>query len=233
MEFFSAQETLTTFQWMLRAIVAFFFLLIAAKVMGQRSISQLRLLDFMMALLVGNIIAHPLSDEKLGLKGSMVTIAVLVFLYVFCVYVSLKWKVFRNFLDPKPFILIENGQIQYKNLKKARISLDYLLSELRKNNIDDIQKVALSLWEQGGTISTFLTAQHQNLTPSAIQLKVEAFDFQQPIIKEGKIDYQLLHQIGKDEEWLKKQVKINRAEISDVLLATIDKNNKISMYFYT
>ena len=68
--FFQSQETLTVNEWVLRAIVAFIFLLIVARVIGQRAISQLRPLDFAIVLVVGNILAHPLSDEKLGLKGS-------------------------------------------------------------------------------------------------------------------------------------------------------------------
>jgi uncharacterized membrane protein YcaP (DUF421 family) len=94
MEFMSGKESLTIIQWVLRAIVAFFFLLFAAKLMGQRSISQLRLIDFIMAILLGNIIAHPLSDEQLGLKGSMITMTVLVMLYTVGVFLSLKWHKF-------------------------------------------------------------------------------------------------------------------------------------------
>jgi len=54
-EFFHGQESLTAIQWVLRAVVGFFFLFIVVKVMGLRSISQLRLLDYAMAILIGNI----------------------------------------------------------------------------------------------------------------------------------------------------------------------------------
>lgn len=155
MDFFHGQEALTIIQWILRAIVSYFFLLFAAKIMGQRAISQLRLLDFLIALIIGNILAHPLSDEQLGLKGPLITTAVLVLLYIFCVFLSLKWGKLRSFFENSPFPLIENGQIVYKSLAKARISIDFLLSELRKEKIEDIQKVALALWEPDGTISFF------------------------------------------------------------------------------
>ena len=82
MDFFHGQKSLTTIQWVLRAIISYFFLLFAAKLMGRRSIAQLRLLDFTMALILGNILAHPLSDEQLGMKGSLLTTAVLVILYI-------------------------------------------------------------------------------------------------------------------------------------------------------
>jgi len=82
MDFLQGQETLTIMEWALRATIAFFFLVIVAKVLGQRSISQLRLLDFVIALVIGNIIAHPLSDENLGLEGSVISTIVLVVLYI-------------------------------------------------------------------------------------------------------------------------------------------------------
>ncbi|MGX1983904.1 uncharacterized membrane protein YcaP (DUF421 family) [Thermolongibacillus altinsuensis] len=233
MDFFHGQESLTAIQWILRAIVAFFFLLFAAKIMGQRSISQLRLLDFMMALLLGNIIAHPLSDEQLGLKGSMTTMAVLVSLYTVGVFLSLKWGKFRNWLEPSPFPIIKSGQIVYKNLAKARVSIDFLLSELRKEKIEDVQKIALALWEPDGTISFFLNPQHQALTPADMQLAAKPFAFPRTIIKEGKINLNELNQIGKDEMWLKNRIKITyNADINDILLATIDDNENLKIFLY-
>ena len=68
MDFFHGQETLTAMQWVLRAVVGYFFMLIMTKLMGQRSISQLNLLDFAIAVVIGNIVAHPLSDEEIRLK---------------------------------------------------------------------------------------------------------------------------------------------------------------------
>lgn len=155
LNFFHSQETLNSMEWILRAIIAFFFILIVAKVMGQRAIAQLRLLDFVIALVLGNIIAHPLSDEHLGMKGSMITTVVLVVLYTGGLLVSLKSTRIEKFLDPSPFPLIKEGEIIYKGLKKARISIDHLLTELRKEKIEDVKKVALALWESDGLMGIY------------------------------------------------------------------------------
>lgn len=233
MGFFYSQESLTVTQWILRAVVSFFFLLIAAKIMGQRSISQLRLLDFIMALMLGNIIAHPLSDEQLGLKGSMITMSVLVILYTLCVFLSLKWHTFRKFLDPAPFTLIKNGEIRYKALTRARISIDFLLSQLRKEKIEDVEKVALALWEPDGTISIFLHPQYQTVTPAEMELVTKPLHFPRTIIKEGKINFKELHKIGKDEMWLKSTIKrLYNADVTEILLATIDQNETVKIYLY-
>lgn len=234
MDFFYSQESLTAVQWVLRAVISFFFLLIVTKIMGQRSLSQLRLLDFIMALSIGNIIAHPLSDQHLGMKGSMITIGVLVILYLILVFLSLKWLKFTKFVDPSPFPLIKNGEILYKGLTKARIPIDVLLTELRKKQIHDIQQVALALWESDGTISFFLESQYQTLTPKDMKLMTKPFSLPITIIKDGKIDFEELKQTGKDEEWVKNQIRtIHRLDIKNILLATMDdKNDKIKVFLY-
>lgn len=127
MDFLHSQETLSTIDWMLRAIIAFFFLLVVAKLLGQRSLSQLRVLDFAITLVIGNIIAHPLSDEKLGLEGSIITTLVLLILYLSCLFISLKFPFIRRLINHSPIIIIQNGEILYKELTKSKISIDVLL----------------------------------------------------------------------------------------------------------
>lgn len=231
-EFFSSQESLTILQWALRAVVGFFFLIIIAKIMGQRSISQLRFLDFVMALLLGNIMAHPLSDEGLGLTGSMVTMSVLTVFYLFGVFLTLRWAPLKRLFDPPPITLIEKGTIYYRNIKKARITVETLLTELRKEKVEDIQKVALALWEPGGTISIFVDPKHQPLTPSDMAMSTQPFDLPRIIIKEGTINYNELELLGKDEQWLYNQTKMNQIPIQNILLATVNHQGKINICTY-
>ena len=233
LDFFQSQETLSILEWIARAVIAFFFLLIIAKFMGQRAISQLRLLDFVIALVLGNIIAHPLSDERLGMKGSMTTTVVLVVLYTSGLVISLKSSRIEKFLNPAPLELIRDGEINYNGLKKARISINQLLSELRKEQVADVKKVALALWESDGKISIFLDPKYEALTPANYQMEIEPFDLPKTIIKEGKIDFSVMKQLNVEEGWIVNKLKtVHQVEISNVLLGTIDrqKNLQISLY---
>lgn len=230
MDFYESKETLTSIEWILRGIVSFVFLILVAKLMGQRSISQLRFLDFIIALTLGNIIAHPLSDEKLGLKGSMITTIVLVMLYITVTWLSLKWPIFRRYLDPAPITLIKNGLIQFHNLSKARISIDFLFSELRKEKVESIQKVSLALWEPGGTISVFIDTQYQPVTPADMKLETQPFAISMPIIIDGKVDMSLLHEIGKDLVWLNTKIESTNTAIKEVIVATITEKDKLLVY---
>ncbi|MBN8192760.1 DUF421 domain-containing protein [Bacillus sp. NTK074B] len=233
MDFFMSQNSLTAVEWISRAALGFIFLIGITKLMGQRSISQLRFLDFVMALLIGNIMAHPLSDEGLGMKGSMLTMGTLVFLYLVGIYLSLHSTTIRKVLDPSPISIVHNGEILYKNLKKARIPLESLLSELRKQQIEEVHKVAIALWEPGGEISIFLKPKYQPLTNQDAGVPTKAFDLPIPIVEDGKIILSELLKLNKTEVWLHDQLKNSyQTTIHNVLLATIDKQDQIKIYLY-
>ncbi|MED4453941.1 DUF421 domain-containing protein [Metabacillus fastidiosus] len=233
MDFFQSQETLTITEWTLRAVVAFFFLVIVAKLLGQRAISQLRLLDFVIALVIGNIIAHPLSDEKLGLKGSVTTTSVLVILYLGGIFMILKWPWFRRLINHAPITIIQDGEILYKRLKKARITIDVLLEELREAKVEDMKKVALAIWEANGKISFFLEPKYEPLTPASLQMEAEPFDLPRTIIKEGKINFEELKQINKDKIWVVSNLeRLYQTEAKNVLLATLDKKDNLKVFLY-
>lgn len=233
MDFFLGQETLTSIQWILRGVVGFFFLLIVTRALGQRAISQLRPLDFAIALVIGNIIAHPLSDENLGLKGSIITTLVLLVLYLSGIFMILKFPWFRRILNHAPITVVENGEILNKGLTKARVSIDVLLEELRERKVEDVKKVALAIWEADGKLSVFLDSKYEPLTPSSIQMDTEPFNFPRTIIKEGKINSEVLNQVQKDERWVVSNLeKLYQTEIKNVLLATLDKKENFKVFLY-
>lgn len=233
MDFLNSQETLSTIDWILRAVIAFFVLLAVAKLLGQRSISQLRLIDFAITLVIGNIIAHPLSDEKLGLKGSIITTLVLVILYLGGLFITLKFPSFRRLINNSPTTIVQNGEILYNGLKKARISIDVLLEELRKEKVDDVKKVALATWEPDGKISVFLHPKYEPITPSSLHIEMEPFNFPRTIIKEGKINFKDLKELHKDEDWLVSKLENSyQTKLKNVLLATLDDKDNLKVFLY-
>ena len=233
MNFAQAQETLTMVEWILRAVVVFFFLLIVAKVLGQRAISQLRLLDFVIALVIGNIAAHPLSDQHLDLKGSVTTTIVLVLLYLCGIFLNLKFPWFRRLINHAPITILQDGEIIYKGLKKARISIDVLLEELREEKVEDLKKVALAIWEADGKISVFLDPKYEPLTAADCNMATEQFELPRTIIKEGRINSDELKQIHKDVNWVHSSLeRLYQTEVKNVLLATLDSKENLKVFLY-
>ena len=233
MDFLYGQESLTAFEWVLRAIIAYFFLLFSVKVMGQRAISQLRLVDFVMAISIGNIIAHPLSDQELGMGGSIITSVVLILLYLTSVFTILKSIRIRHFFAPSPIPLVRNGKILHEGLKKGRIPVDFLLDELRKERVEDVQQVALALLEADGSITSFLYPQHQTATKKDLRIPPTSFSLPIIVIREGKVDFRELKKAGQDENWLRLNIReTHQKEVEEILLATIDLNGHLVVYPY-
>ncbi|MDR0271212.1 YetF domain-containing protein [Paenibacillus sp.] len=228
MDFFKGQDSLTAIEWVMRSIVGFIFLIISAKMMGQRSISQLRFLDFIIALTLGNIIAHPLSDEHLGLKGSTISTFSIVFLYIAAIWLSLKIPLLKHFFDPPAITLVLDGKLNYRNLSKANLSIEYLYAELRKANAEDISKVAFAAWEPGGTLSVFLNTAYQPITPTDLKLTTQPFNLTKPIITDGHMEHALLREIGKDRVWLETEIRPH--ELSNVILATVDSKLTVQVH---
>lgn len=155
----------------------------------------------------------------------MITTIVLVVLYIAATWLSLKWPFFKRYLDPSPVTLVKNGLIQFHNLTKARISIDFLFSELRKEKVEDLQKVALAVWEPGGTISVFIDTPYQPVTPADMKLETKPFTISRPIIVDGVINMSLLQDMGKDVGWLHSQIASVNTNIHDVMLATVENEN--------
>lgn len=233
MDFIQGQHSLTAMEWVLRAVVAFFFLVIVAQILGQRAISQLRLLDFVIALVIGNIIAHPLSDEELGLKGSVITTIVLVVLYLAGIFMILKLPWVRRLVNHEPITIVKDGEILYKELRKARITIDVLLEELRKAKVEDVKKVALAIWEAEGKLSVFVDPKYEPVTPAYYKQEAEPFDLPTTVIKEGKIYPKGLKQIHKDEGWIISNLdRLYQTEVKNVLLATLDQKENLKVFLY-
>ncbi|KFN02932.1 DUF421 domain-containing protein [Bacillus clarus] len=228
MYIFEGAKNLSTSEWIVRAIIAYIFLILVAKAMGQRSIAQLRFLDVVLVLLLGGNISNALSDEKVGLFGSMLTTFILVVLHIISSVLMLKWDRWRRFLEPAPIILIHNGAIDFSNLKKARITVEYLFSELRIQNVSDIETIKLALWEASGVISIFQYPEYE--TVSRLDLKVAGR--KSPIafilVKDGKIQKDVLALLGKTEDWVKGFLS-KEAEVEAIKLATVDETYKINI----
>lgn len=233
MSFLQGQETLTIVQWILRATMGFFFLLIIAKVLGQRTIAQLRILDFAIVLVIGDIIAHPLSDEHIGVIGAAISSIALAAIYISIVFSILKFPSLRKLINSAPIIIVKDGKIIYKGLERARISIDILLEELRKEKVINIEKVALAIFESDGKISVFMDSSNNPATVSQLNLFVEPFELPKVVIKEGKINNNQLKEINKNEQWITSKVEeLYQTNVKNILLATIDSKGNLVLFLY-
>ncbi len=128
----------------------------------------------------------------------------------------------REIICGKPIILIYRGKINEKALKKERFTINELEERLRGNNIFNLGDVEYAILETSGQVTVIQKPEKRNTIPEDFNIIPEYEGIPYDLIIDGKIMYKNLQIIGKDEEWLKKQVKNFKSKPEEILVATID-----------
>ena len=177
---------------------------------------------------LGALTVAPLLDGEVSFTYIVVPLITLFFWHYIISFISLKNRKISLFFNGKPTILIDNGMIIRKNLKKHFINVDLLMSELRLKNIFDISEVKYVILEPNGHFSTIKVESHRPVTPTDLNLFAKPVDLPLVIINDGKLFEENLSKSGVDKEWLMNNLAMyNVDDITNVYLATIDSFKKL------
>ena len=130
-----------------------------------------------------------------------------------------------------PTILIQDGKILQKNLKKMKFDINDMLEEIRSAGYFDLSQVEYAVLEANGQVSILPKPEYRPITPSDMKIKVNKEGLCCNAIIDGKIMHNNLKNINKDEKWLMNQLKVKGySDLSKILLVTIDINEKVVIY---
>lgn len=212
----------------LASITTYFYVLILARLMGKKLISQMTFFDFIVAITLGSLTANAAMAD--GTKSIHAVIAVLTLTAIRLAldYVQLKSFNINKLITSEPVALINNGQIVEENMRKSRITLSEMKSLLREKNAFNLADVEFAFLEVDGKISVQLKPEQSPLTPSSINQTAVNKGFTKDIIMDGKIMTEDLKAANLDMKWLGDQLKsfgINDA--SEVFYAGVDNTNTL------
>ena len=211
----------------LRTLLLYLVLILAVRLMGKRQIGEMEPAEFVVTMLVANLAAIPMQDGAIPLYSGLVPILTVLGLELVLSGITLSSVPIRRLLCGKPVILIDNGKILQENLRKTRITLDELTGHLREKDVLDIHTVQFAILETNGNLSVFPYPREK--PASAKDAGVEAGKQYLPvtIIEDGYLSKENLALAGKDENWLKKALKQQNAEVSDTFLLTVDAQDHV------
>ncbi len=214
----------------LRALMSLLALFIVTKIIGKKQVSQLSLFDYVIGISIGNFAAEmTINTDSPEING---IVAVLVFgLVAYLVsYLTLKSIVLRRFFIGTPTILIQKGKIIEKNLKQSKMDMNDLLEQIRIDGYFDISEVDYAIMEANGKISVLPKKENKPVTLKDMQLKGEKQSLCANIIIDGKIMHGNLENMNKTEKWLLKQLNVKGKKLEEILLATLDMEDKLIFY---
>lgn len=129
-----------------------------------------------------------------------------------------------------PTILIEHGKILQDNFYKVKYDINDMLEQCRVNGYFDISEIDYAIVEANGELSILAKSEYLPVNRNDMKLKVSKNGLCANVIIDGKVMYNNLKKINKDEKWLNKELKLKGKDISDIILATVDINDKVVFY---
>ena len=214
-----------------RSIFSLLTLFLVTKLIGKKQVSELSLFDYVIGISIGNFTA----EMTMNLDGQYLNgvVAILVFgLIAYLVsIVTMKSIILRRVIIGVPTILIQKGKLIEKNMKEAKIDVNDLLEQCRGNGYFDISEIEYAIMEANGKISIMPYSEYRPLTPKDMNIKVQYKGLCSNIIIDGKIMKNNLYNMNKTKEWLIRELKVKGYNnIEKILLATLDTNDKITIY---
>lgn len=197
----------------------YFFIILIYRLMGKREVGQLGIVDLIVSILIAELVAISVEDINKSIFASLIPIISLVALQMILSYTSLKSPKLREMLDGSPVFIIKNGKVNYSEMIRQKYNLDDLLTQLREKGYRNIEDIEYAILENNGTLSVF---SYQNKANSPLPM---------PIILDGKIQYETLKEMNKDETFINKILKNKNLYLEDIFYAFYkDKNVFIIKY---
>lgn len=191
----------------LRTIFLYFFIILIYRILGKKELGQLSIIDLIVSILIVELSAIAIDKHNESIMISVVPILIVVSIQLIISYLSLKSNKFRNMIEGRPTVIIKDGKLNFSEMSKIRYNLDDLITQLREQGVENIEKVKYAVLENNGNLSVFK----------------EIEDYPMPLILDGEIDYLVLREIKKDMKWLNGLLEKNELELKDVFYAFYTK----------
>lgn len=207
---------------LIRTIILYIAVLIALRVMGKGEIAEMNSFDLVITFLLAEVASIPMENNNIPMFYGIASITGLVFMQSLISFLSLKFRKLNSFFCGKPSILINKGMIDYKQLKKERITIDELLEQLRINGYFSIKDIQYAILEADGDLSVLPSPSYKS-TPTKKYNHLPL-----SLILDGVVINETLNELNKDENWLLGILKSYHIDnIKDVLICVLDENDKI------
>ena len=191
----------------IRSLILYIGVLIAIRLMGKRQIAQLQPFEFVVILIISEMVSVALQSTNIPLINTVIPIIVLVVCQVFIAQMDLKSDKFRNLICGSPAILISDGVLQEKTMVSQRLDINDILEQMRAKGFFDIEDIAYAILETNGQISFMPRSAVRPMQPSDMELEVAKERPAITLIADGKINYNHLQWADVDINQLMQGIK--------------------------
>ena len=137
----------------LRALFLYLFVIFVMRVIGRRELSSLSAVDLVLLIVLGDLIQQGLTQDDYSVTGAVIAISTIAAVQVATSYLSFRSRRARTVLEGEPIVIIQDGELLEKNLKRERMTPDEVAEEMRLQQIASFADVQWGIIENNGQIS--------------------------------------------------------------------------------
>ena len=202
----------------LKTLLFLVIILILIRIMGKRELGQLNVFDIIISFMISEIFSNAIAEPHNNIFLALFPILVIFIVQILISYTVLKSKKIRNVIESKPSIIIDNGVVNYTEMKKQRYNISDLLQQVREEGVDDLREISFAILESNGALSVIKKTDQKLLSPF-------------PIISDGELLSQIIEKLNIEESYINMQV-INNGYHSykEVFMAFIDLNKNLVFF---
>ncbi|QVY62510.1 YetF domain-containing protein [Cytobacillus gottheilii] len=215
----------------IRILLSFLTMLVMTRIMGRKEISQMTFFNFVSAIAIGSIGANLAVSQNLSIRNGVLALVGWGIITIIMDLLDINSKKARIALEGEPLIVIKDGQIMEKALRKVRLDIDALNAMLRQKNVFSLADVNYAILENNGELSVMKKDNKQFITKSDFSIKSdsdELYPISTGVISDGKVNIDNLSKLNLTEDWLDQQLSKNGiTSVSDVFYAEIQNDGTL------
>lgn len=206
-------------------------LFLLAKLMGDRQMSQLSMFDYINGITIGSIAAEMATALESDFLKPLLAMIIYAVAGVLISFATTKSIYLRRIITGKSLIIMQDGKIYEKNLKKAHLDVGEFLVQCRNSGYFDIADLQTAIMEPNGKISFLPKSEKRPVNPSDLSLTPTEEKPLINVIIDGKLLEDNLKFTGNNMVWLEKQLHaLGITKMDEVFLATCDSQNTLNAY---
>jgi len=137
----------------IRAVVLFFFVFLLTRVVGKRELSSLEPFDLILLIILGDAIQQGLTQDDYSVTGAIIVVTTFAILQVTVSFVGFRFRFLRRMLAGEPIVIVQDGRLIERNLKRERLTPEEVAAEARQHQIESLEDVKWAVLETNGAIS--------------------------------------------------------------------------------
>ena len=213
------------------ALLSVAALFIITKIMGHKQVSQLDFFDYVSGITIGSIGAELATELEAPYKP-LIALGVWGAASLFLNFLTQRLPRTRKYINGTPTILLNEGKLYRKNLKKAKLDLSEFMLLCREQGYFDLEEIQMAVFEHNGRLSILPRAANRPATPEDLKIPAKATHIGVEVIMDGRIIGDNLLRSGKNEEWLGEQLRIQGYRSAREILLGVYRPEEESLIFY-